>query len=122
MRSGPERGERDDPRRQIGRYHPAVGQCREPTVEPTDVVEHREQRAGTDGAGRTEQMRCDVCVPFEMQLFDFAHRDAHVATDLTSAVGVVEAVHSRPRVATACTTVIWRFSAPASTSSTCADP
>src|SRR5205085_4184468 len=78
--------------------------------------------ARADATGRTAQVGRDRGVPDEVQLLDLAHRDAHVSPDVMPRFRARVAVHVRPRVATACTTVICRLSAPASTSSTRAEP
>ncbi len=81
-----------------------------------------EQRAGSDPAGRIAEMGRDRRVPDEVQLVGLAHRDAHVAADIAPRTRLGEVGHVRPRVATACATVISRSSAPESTSSTRAEP
>ena len=64
----------DDARREVRRHDPALGEGGEPAVEAADVVDHREERAGADAAGRAEEMRRDRGAADQPELFGLAHR------------------------------------------------
>src|SRR5262249_48736130 len=113
---------RDDAGGEVRRHDPAVGERGEPAVQPAHVVEHRQQHSAADGASGAAEMRSDRRVPGDHEIVHLAERYADVVRDLAAHQRPFRVVHAGASVATAWTTVIWRFSAPASTSSTRAAP